>query len=724
MATLLLTAAAGAASSALGLGSLATTALGLGAALGGRLIDQALFGPGGQHIRQTQEGPRLETVTITASTEGAPITRIYGRSRLGGQIIWATRLEEEARTTSQTVQTGGGKGGGSRATTTTSSTSFQYFANFAVGLCEGEVARIGRIWADGRELDQEQATVRKYKGTESQDVDGLIAAKEGSANAPAYRGLAYIVFERLALAEYGNRIPQITAEVFRPVGRLEKLVKGVAIIPSSTEFGYEPAEVQRVTLHPDLGIPMGRHGSDNRHTKVRRSDWMASMDLLQDLAPSCGAAILVVAWFGNDLRCGHCEIKPKVENAVKETSPRLWSAGGLTRATAELVSTFQGRPAYGGSPDDQSVIGAIQNLKDRGLKVVFYPFVMMDIPAENALPDPYSDNAGSSGQPPHPWRGRITCSPAPGFAGSPDKASAAGDQVETFLSREWGYRNFILHMAGLCAAAGGVEAFCIGSEMIGLTTVRDGATSYPFVSGLKTLAGDVRAVLGSGTKIGYAADWSEYHSHRPGDGSGDVIFHLDPLWSDAEIDFVGIDDYLPLSDWRDGAAHADFDAENGPTTIYDPAYLKANVEGGEHYDWFYPAAGATGNEPSQARIAQQRSPIVDTAHGEHWAFRNKDIRNWWLNAHHNRPGGNRSGSSTGWVPQSKPVWFTELGVPAVDKGTNQPNVFHDPKSSESFFPYFSSGARDDAIQRAGLEAVIDIGPTTPTTRCPPSMAGG
>jgi hypothetical protein len=58
------------------------------------------------------------------------------------------------------------------------------------------------------------------------------------------------------------------------------------------------------------------------------------------------------------------------------------------------------------------------------------------------------------------------------------------------------------------------------------------------------------------------------------------------------------------------------------------------------------------------------------------------------------------------VAESKPVIFTELGCPAVDKGANQPNVFFDPKTSESFLPYFSSGARDDAMQRAFLEANI------------------
>ena len=59
---------------------------------------------------------------------------------------------------------------------------------------------------------------------------------------------------------------------------------------------------------------------------------------------------------------------------------------------------------------------------------------------------------------------------------------------------------------------------------------------------------------------------------------------------------------------------------------------------------------------------------------------------------------------TAWVPQRKPIWFTELGCPAVDKGANQPNVFVDPKSVENGSPYFSSGGRDDLAQRRFLEA--------------------
>jgi hypothetical protein len=95
---------------------------------------------------------------------------------------------------------------------------------------------------------------------------------------------------------------------------------------------------------------------------------------------------------------------------------------------------------------------------------------------------------------------------------------------------------------------------------------------------------------------------------------------------------------------------------------------------------------------------------MDGGAAKPWVFRYKDLRAWWSNPHYDRPGGVETGTPTAWVPQSKPIWFTELGCPAIDRGANQPNVFFDPKSSESFTPHFSRGWRDDAIQRAYLEA--------------------
>ncbi|MGE3712362.1 MAG: glycoside hydrolase/phage tail family protein, partial [Hyphomicrobiaceae bacterium] len=222
------------------------------------------------------------------------------------------------------------------------------------------------------------------------------------------------------------------------------------------------------------------------------------------------------------------------------------------------------------------------------------------------------------------------------------------------------------------------------------------AASYPFVAALAALVSDVKSVLGSSTKATYAADWSEYVGHQPSDGSGDVYFNLDPLWSSPDIDAVGIDLYWPLSDWRNGREH--LDAMAGASSIYDLDYLKSNIAGGEGYDWYYAS-------PAD-RALQDRTPIAD-GYGKPWVFRYKDLASWWSNRHFDRPDGVEAASPTAWIAGSKPVWLLECGCPAVDKGANQPNVFVDPKSAESVLPYFSDGRRDDLIQRRYLQALVE-----------------
>ena len=48
---------------------------------------------------------------------------------------------------------------------------------------------------------------------DSQARDPLIAAADGQASTPAYRGIAYAVFEDFQLGDYGNRISSLTFEV-------------------------------------------------------------------------------------------------------------------------------------------------------------------------------------------------------------------------------------------------------------------------------------------------------------------------------------------------------------------------------------------------------------------------------------------------------------------------------------------------------------------------------
>ena len=75
-----------------------------------------------------------------------------------------------------------------------------------------------------------------------------------------------------------------------------------------------------------------------------------------------------------------------------------------------------------------------------------------------------------------------------GTASAQDFPDAAGQTTVGYTGpEEWSYRRFILHNAALCRAAGGVAAFCIGSEMRGMTQIR-GAAGFAAVAALRDLA--------------------------------------------------------------------------------------------------------------------------------------------------------------------------------------------------------------------------------------------
>ncbi|WP_289081766.1 glycoside hydrolase/phage tail family protein [uncultured Sulfitobacter sp.] len=704
MATILLSTAGAAIGGSVGgtMAGLSSVAIGraVGATLG-RVIDQRLLGQGAQAV----ETGKVDRFRLTQAGEGAAIAQVYGRMRVGGQVIWASDFAET------TTVTGGG--GGKGAPSTPQTTEYSYSVSLAIALCEGEITSIGRIWADGEEISAHALNMAVYRGTRDQLPDPTIAAIEGADAVPAYRGTAYVVMENLGLGPFGNRVPQFSFEVLRaeepdaPAADISVThgVKGVALIPGTGEYALATTPV-----HYTDG--QGGRWSANVSTPDGRSDFAAALeDATQDL-PQLAAASLVVSWFGDDLRCGECRLRPKVESAEDEGENMPWQVAGLTRGTAEVIAREDDRPVYGGTPADAAVIEAIHAIQATGKAVMFYPFILMDQLEGNGLPDPYSD-AGA--QPKLPWRGRITLAKAPGRAGSSDGTLSAHNEVAAFFGtvtaadftvaggqvvysgpQEWSMSRFILHYAALCKAAGGVEAFCIGTEMRGLTQIRGAGNSFVAVQAFRALAAEARLLLGAGTKISYAADWSEYFGYHPQDGSGDVFFHLDPLWADDTIDFIGIDNYMPLSDWRDGTDH--LDAQHSDS-IYALDYLASNVAGGEGFDWYY--------HSPEARAAQLRTPITDGTHGEPWVYRYKDLRGWWENLHHNRIGGVRAAEPTGWQPGSKPIWFTEYGCAAVDKGTNQPNKFLDLKSSESSLPRYSSGARDELMQMQYLRAVAD-----------------
>ena len=275
------------------------TAIGgpLGGAIGGLIgnqLDHAVLGGG------RREGPRLKELGVSTSSYGSPIPRHHGRIRTPGTIVWSTDLVERRDAS------GGGKG-------KPSVTSYSYSVSFAVALSSRPIAGLGRIWADGTLLRgtagdlKAGGSLRLYTGHGDQPLDPLIASAE--PNCPAFRGLAYCVFEALELADFGNRIPALTFEVIADEA------------PVTIDTLLEPL-AQPVTLARTLG---GLRGFSNEGGPL--SQTLASIDQLYPIACDAG---------GESLSIDAADVIPPDPPTLPEAAAAAEDGESFAAATGEV----------------------------------------------------------------------------------------------------------------------------------------------------------------------------------------------------------------------------------------------------------------------------------------------------------------------------------------------------------------------------------------------------
>ena len=320
MATLALTALA----SSLGANAFWMAAAGLA----GGYLDNKLFGP-------ETEGPRLKSLQVQSSSLGSAIPKVYGKGRVGGQVLWGTDFVEHKK-----EESSGGKGGGGTVTT------FTYSTSFAVAICQGPIQKINRIWADGNpfnlyktnysvsgdlakylfftnvtayssdtwsimvsriennvvyfsikdaagnsypEITSSVAYSNEkvaftlspadyvslgavvvpgmrctlhsevtstavcsftlYPGTEDQRPNSFMESHLGVGQVPAYKGLAYIVFQDFYVDDYGDRVPSFSFEVVN-----EDVSLGNILLDISEEAGLLETDVDFTALN-DISVP-------------------------------------------------------------------------------------------------------------------------------------------------------------------------------------------------------------------------------------------------------------------------------------------------------------------------------------------------------------------------------------------------------------------------------------------------------------------------------------
>lgn len=179
------------------------------------------------------KGPRMTDLKISSSTYGAYIPKTFGTCRVAGNVIWADKIREKKHTV--------GKGGAQQ--------TYTYSCSLAVAFCQGPITTLRRLWADGKLIldrtGQSEASnisglnFTVYMGDEEQLPNSLIESYVGAGNVPAYRGMCYIVFDAMPLKDFGNRIPQFTAEVFKDDGQVGAGIATNMRIKDGSSYSYQ-----------------------------------------------------------------------------------------------------------------------------------------------------------------------------------------------------------------------------------------------------------------------------------------------------------------------------------------------------------------------------------------------------------------------------------------------------------------------------------------------------
>jgi hypothetical protein len=179
--------------------------------IGVGLLINAIFPPPDVN----QEGPRLTELGYTSAAYGKMVNIVFGTDRIAGNIIDTTDPAIEEVVSTESVSSG--KGGGQTVNTTT----YTYFLTCRIAWCIEGATDIIRWWGDGKvildasgtgPIIKEGVTHTFYPGGKDQLQDPEEVTRRGS-DIPAYGHLTTSKVDRMLLTDYGNRIPNFTAEI-------------------------------------------------------------------------------------------------------------------------------------------------------------------------------------------------------------------------------------------------------------------------------------------------------------------------------------------------------------------------------------------------------------------------------------------------------------------------------------------------------------------------------
>lgn len=278
-----------------------------------------LFGRGGGI---TTRADRILDFQINSASYGEVVPVVLGTTRLSGNIIqWEDFTAHEHRT-SQRV----GKGGKKRAT----SISYTYTVAVAIGLCEGPIKRIGKVWIDKEtyQYPNDKIGLTAYLGEVGQAPWPYAVSKHPDKALP-YSGLCYMA----GVVDMGERasLPTFNFEI---QGQLLETGDGVDVNPADyivhvlKSVGIEETAIDGIDNFREYCKQADILISSPPETKTQKAQQIVS-----DIADICNCYLF---WSNDRLK-----IVPLADKPIKSWNPHSQIQYDLTED--DFLSGSDGR---------------------------------------------------------------------------------------------------------------------------------------------------------------------------------------------------------------------------------------------------------------------------------------------------------------------------------------------------------------------------------------------
>ena len=270
----------------------------------------------------TSRADRIGEFQINSASYGEVVPVVLGTTRLSGNIIqWEDFTAHEHRK-SQRV----GKGGGSKNTSIT----YTYTVAVAIGLCEGPIKGIGKVWIDKEvyQYPNDKIGLTAYLGNREQSPWPYMVGKHPDRALP-YSGLAYMA----GVVDMGDRagLPTFNFEI---QGQLLNTGDGVDVNPAD----------YIVHVLKSIGIEeTAIDGIDNFREYCKQADILIStppdgkakkaQQIVSDIADICNCYLF---WSNDRLK-----IVPLADKPIKTWDPRSQIQYNLTED--DFLSGSDGR---------------------------------------------------------------------------------------------------------------------------------------------------------------------------------------------------------------------------------------------------------------------------------------------------------------------------------------------------------------------------------------------